>query len=252
MKVFIAAVGQNMCPALAVAVEQNIDFNCLESFFYYRTNKHVQDFVQKNKLFADFILDSGAFSYLASPSKKGVDWNSYVDEYADVVKENSVTNFIEMDIDPIVGLSGVHKLRDRLEARVGRPCIPVWHASRGVEDWKATVKAYKYCAIGGFVTREIKKKSPQIAGLLRLAAVNGCNVHGLGLGDSQFPFYSIDSSNWLSGLRYGSVPVFTNGRVKIMDDVPGKRTSAGARANVKVASFLSFVKGANMKGITRK
>lgn len=49
-------------------------------------------------------------------------------------------------------------MRAMLEKGTGKKCIPVWHKSRGLEEWRKLTKEYDYVAIGGIVTKEIKRK----------------------------------------------------------------------------------------------
>ena len=86
------------------------------------------------------MLDSGAFTYLNKQSKEKINWNEYVIKYAEFIKEYNVKHFFELDIDPIVGLKEVERLRDLLEERAQRKCIPVWHKSRDLEYCKNICK----------------------------------------------------------------------------------------------------------------
>lgn len=164
-----------------------------------------------------FILDSGAFSMLNA--KGGTEsflknLDDYIDNYIEFIKFWNVKNFIELDIDPLVGYSKVLKIREKIEKEVGRKSIPVWHISRGINEWKNTVKLYEYVAIGGIVTKEIKKKDYKkiFLPLLKIARSEKCNVHGLGFTGKEindFPFFSCDSSTWTTINRFGSMPIFS-------------------------------------------
>ena len=127
-------------------------FNRLESFFYL--SKFEKKIIHKYK---NFLLDSGAFTYLNKSKGQKVNWEEYVIEYANFIKQNNIKLFFEFDIDSIVGLKEVERLRNLLEQTAERKCIPVWHKSRGLEYWKQIVKEYNYVAIGGIVTQEIKR-----------------------------------------------------------------------------------------------
>lgn len=164
-----------------------------------------------------FILDSGAFSMLnakggAESFLKNLD--DYIENYIEFIKFWNIKNFIELDIDPLVGYSKVLKIREKIEKEVGRKSIPVWHISRGINEWKNTVKLYEYVAIGGIVTKEIKKKDYKkiFLPLLKIARSEKCNVHGLGFTGKEindFPFFSCDSSTWTTINRFGSMPIFS-------------------------------------------
>lgn len=247
MKVFLAAVGMNIKIGshLHHRLQDFHDFNCLESFYYYTKHAGTRFCVAKANLYRDFILDSGAFSFLAGASS-GVDWDRYVDAYADVVVQHDICKFIEVDIDPIVGLKRVEELRDRLETRAGRQCIPVWHITRGVDYWRRMTSGWPLVAIGGFVTREIKRKSPVIPKMLAIARTNGALVHGLGIGDTAYPFASVDSSSWTGAVRFGGVNVFQGGKMTNIGRVRAAK-DGGDRQAILLSSFESFVRAANLK-----
>lgn len=99
----------------------------LESFYYCRTNKWIPKLLP---YISEFLLDSGAFSFLSNSAKE-VDWDEYVEDYARFINKYNINLFFEVDIDPLVGLKEVERLRAKLEALTGKKPIPVWHKSRG-------------------------------------------------------------------------------------------------------------------------
>ncbi len=188
----------------------------LESFFYIR-DQH-KWLMELRPAFKNFLLDSGAFTYLNGASGN-VDWNKYLREYADFINRHQVDLFIELDIDPIVGLKKVDEMRSELESMTGKKAIPVWHKSRGLAYWEKITQEYDYVAIGGIVTKEIKRKEyPAFTKLLAIAKRNDCKVHGLGFtnleGIKKYPFHSVDSTAWLYGNRGGYIYQFTGDSIK--------------------------------------
>lgn len=157
----------------------------------------------------DFLLDSGAFTYMskAGDSQK-INWDDYIDKYASFIIKNKIKNFFELDIDVIVGYEKVKKLRETLERKTGKQCIPVWHKSRGLDDFKNMCENYSYVAIGGLVTKEIKKTDYKILKyLVSLAHSKNAKIHGLGFtlkGVEKYGFDSVDSSSWNVPLRTGA------------------------------------------------
>lgn len=162
-----------------------------------------------------FLLDSGAFTFMNS-YKGEVNWKEYINRYADFIIKNDIKYFFELDIDVLIGYEKVKEYTKYLEEKTRRKCIPVWHKSRGLEEWKRLTKEYDYVAIGGIVTKEITRKDyPVFKQLLKIAKENNCKVHGLGFTAtkelSKYRFYSVDSTNWLSGGRFGQLHTF-NGK----------------------------------------
>ena len=184
----------------------------LESFYYI---KEWQIPYIKGAKF--FLLDSGAFTFMSN-SKKKVDWDEYVESYAKFINDNSIKYFFELDIDNIVGIKEVERLRNKLERLTQKKCIPVWHKSRGIEYWQKMCEDYDYVAIGGIVTKEIKQQDYKyFIPLLKIAKENNCKVHGLGFTNlkslSKYPFYSVDSTSWKSGNRFGTLYLFKENKL---------------------------------------
>ena len=184
----------------------------LESYYYLRgkAGQKVMEYVD-SKPKENFLLDSGAFTYM-SDGKKAVDFDQYIREYAQFIIDHGVTQFFELDIDSIVGIKKVEEYRAYLENKTKRKCIPVWHKGRGLEYWKKMTEEYDYVAIGGIVTKEIKKSEYKyFKPLLEIAKQNGCKVHGLGYTNAdvgKYDFYSVDSTTWTAGLRFGRIPIW--------------------------------------------
>lgn len=188
------------------------DIFALESFWSLADWE--RSFIPK---FRGFILDSGAFSFMNSNSKINQNWNDYVDKYADFITENDIRLFFELDIDCIVGLQEVERLRKRLENRTGRQPIVVWHPGRGKNYWQEMIKEYPYIAIGGIAAKErpLTWYESIFPYMIDMAHKGGRKVHGLGytIVDklSRYRFDSIDSTTWMVGSRFGEVSLFKNG-----------------------------------------
>lgn len=193
------------------------DCNILESFY------SIQDWqTALIPQYKSFLLDSGAFTFLNS-QKNGnkVDFEKYADAYADFIRENRIKYYFELDIDGIVGLSKVERLRARIEARCGVPCIPVWHKGRGKEYFLGMCKDYRYVAIGGIVTQEIPKAvyEQSFPWFIAKAHEQGSKIHGLGYtslaGLKRYRFDSVDSTSWSRGSRWGEVCLYEPQEINI-------------------------------------
>lgn len=211
----------------------------LESFFYVDA-----DTERLLPYFGDFLLDSGAFTFMQS-SKNHVVWEEYIERYAAFINKNKVDKFFELDIDSVVGYEKVLEYRKRLEKLTGKQCIPVWHKSRGVDEYKRMCDEYGYVAIGGIVSKEIR---PEQYGLLPAmideAHKRSAKIHGLGFTAlSWLPkchFDSVDSTAWTTGNRFGFVYQFT-GKTMVKHDVPkGKRL--GDARKVAIINYQEWIK----------
>lgn len=190
-----------------------------------------------------FMLDSGAFTFFSSG--KHVDWNDYIEKYAEFVVRNDIKLFFELDIDVLIGYENVLRLRKKLESLANRKCIPVWHKSRGLDEFVKMCKEYDYVAIGGIVTKEINSKEYKyFPKLIKIAHDNGAKIHGLGftslVGITKYHFDSVDSTAWISGNRFGHIYMF-NGKTIIKHDKKEGQRIADTK-KLAVHNFNEWVK----------
>ena len=218
----------------------NQKINVLESFYY------VKDWMLPYiKNHWHFLLDSGAFTFMNNVKKNNnVNWDEYLERYAKFINDYNIDLFFELDIDSIVGIKEVERLRHKLERLTNKKSIPVWHKSRGLEYWKKMVKDYDYVAIGGIVTKEIKPKHyPIFNNLLKIAKENNCKVHGLGFTRTselhKYPFYSVDSTAWIYGNRGGFLYRFTGNNIEKINKPEGTRLKG---RQVAIHNFKEWVK----------
>lgn len=186
----------------------NPAISILESFYY------ADEFTEKMiPHFEKFLLDSGAFTFMTSQKNPSIDWDDYVERYADFINRNKVDLFFELDIDSIVGIKEVERLRAKLERLTGKQSIPVWHKSRGKEYFLRMCREYNYVSLGGIVSREfVPSEYKYFPWFINIAHEHGAKIHGLGFtnlkGLTKYHFDSVDSTSWTSGNRFGSVFYF--------------------------------------------
>ena len=219
----------------------------LESFYYVD-----EDTERLLPYFGDFLLDSGAFTFMQGNHNGKIQWEEYVDSYSDFILRNKVEKFFELDIDSVVGYESVLKLRKRLEKKTGRECIPVWHKSRGIEEFKKDADRYSYIAIGGIVSKEITKDQYKaFPSMIKEAHKRKCKIHGLGFTSlewlSKCHFDSVDSTAWTTGNRFGYIYKF-NGETMEKIDVPdGQRISKPREtALINFTEWIKFQKYAEV------
>lgn len=215
-----------------------IDIAILESFYY--ADEWTEKIIPKLK---HFLLDSGAFTFFSSG--KHVDWYEYLDRYADFIVKNNVKHFFELDIDVLVGYEKVLEFRKILEQKTGRKCIPVWHKSRGLDEFKKMCDEYDYVAIGGIVSKEITQQEyPMFTYLINEAHKRGCKIHGLGFtnlkGMETYKFDSVDSTSWTTGNRFGAIYRFNGKTMEKYDKGSGQRLKDSRK--VAIHNFNEWVK----------
>lgn len=217
----------------------------LESFYYIDS-----DAERLIPYFGDFLLDSGAFTFCGEKGFSSVAFDEYLERYADFIRRNDIKKFFELDIDSIVGYEKVVEYRKRLERLTGKQSIPVWHISRGKEEFIKHCEEYPYVALGGYVAA-IKASDPRQKAYIRSypwfineAHKRDAKIHGLGFtslsGLQKYHFDSVDSTAWTTGNRFGFVYKF-DGKTMTKVDVPKNKRLANPRA-VALRNYTEWVK----------
>ncbi|TWW09536.1 hypothetical protein E3A20_13330 [Planctomyces bekefii] len=205
--------------------DYDYNFNRLDSYYYLQSNKYM---IEKIPLYKNYLLDSGAFTFIMAKKNIKIDIDSYTDKYIDFIIENKINNFFEMDVDKIFGYEKVKQLRNRIESKTGKRVIPVFHKNRGIDDWNEMIKDYKYISIG-IAGKDVSWGDHKtFLKFVNNAKEQNCKVHGLGITGmktlEKVPFYSVDSSSWTAGNRYKCIFKFDGNKIKtIKIDLTNKR-----------------------------
>jgi hypothetical protein len=156
----------------------------------------------------NIFIDSGAFS--AFTKNVQID----IQEYCDYLIRNREKIALYANLDVIGDWRGSLKNLRTMEDRGLKP-LPVFHTG---EPWSVLtdlVNEYDYIALGGMVPL-----SRQEGALTRF--LDNCfsrigpgkKVHGFGMTQAdnlkRYPFYSVDSTSWLSGTKHGIIFTFDN------------------------------------------
>lgn len=210
------------------ADKENMKLRILLSYWYYKD-------VDLDALFAkyftqpypDVFADSGAFSAMTQGVKISLD------EYADWIKKYQHLFSAYSNLDVIRNAEQTWINQQELEA-LGIQPLPCFHVS---EDWKwleMYVEKYPYIALG---VAGMQRLSNSIMGwITKCFQVAGKKAvfHGFGLTSwqvmSSFPWYSVDSSSWGSGFRFGQVPVWDEQKGQFAEIVLGNRKTCNQYA----------------------
>lgn len=214
MNVYLATVGKNLSDLRRAARFNTINFGdtaILDSFFYVQNKTMNMEYLLPRC--RSFMLDSGAFTFLKG-KKEAVDWDAYLNKYANFINRLNIKLFFELDIDSIVGIERVEQMRDRLESLTGKKPIPVWHKNRGKQYFIDMCQAYPYVALGGIAIKEfpLRKFERFFPWFIYQAHKCGTKIHGLGYtsiqGLRKYHFDSVDSSSWITSTKVGQATVF--------------------------------------------
>ncbi len=249
MKYFISAIKDSDHIYLN---EEQMPLYILETFI----NGEEQCLRRKRMAKREFMLDSGAFTFMNSnPNVTKNEMIDYMDRYCEFIKKNNIEHFIEMDMDIIFGYDQVLDWRKQIERTTNKQVIPVWHKTRGTEEYKKMCKTYNYVALGGFNTKEfLSSEYHALKQMVKWANRRGVKVHGLGYLRKDlldWEFHSVDSATWVHrGARGGTKLLFNKSTQLINDDLRGAKklkTDEIARFNlnetIKYQYWLENKKG---------
>lgn len=190
--------------------------------FYDLRNKKEEQIKQMLNSCEDFILDSGAFTFMNTGKK--VHWKSYVDSYIGFINKYDIKHFIELDLDYIKGLEETEKIRRYIEYHTGKKTIPVWHSkTRSLEYYNYMLDNYSYIALSTMETPKqgviIHYDDKVLKALVKRAHKKGVKVHGLGymslkeVNSPRILFDTMDSSSW-NGSIWGNETIYKHGIVR--------------------------------------
>ncbi len=225
-KIFLAGA----CTFKSTLMNKATPHYLLDSFYILNSRAaRVDEYMSWTVTGDDFLLDSGAFTFMnkSNQNLKNIDLDDYIRKYIEFINHHKIDKFFEMDLDCMMDYEEVKKLRNKIEKGTGKQCIPVWHKSRGKEEFYNMCKEYDYVAIGGIASREIKKVEWEeiFIELCDVAHRNNCKIHGLGflslgwLNNDKCPFDTVDGTAWMGNKTGHSFIINENKElVKIKDD----------------------------------
>lgn len=179
----------------------------LLSYHYFKKmdlDELVDGMNAKPMLFAD----SGAYSAWT----QGVEVK--VKEYAEWLKrwQHLLSVYVNLDVIRDVDATASNQ---RLLEREGLAPIPVFHTGSDMSVLDDLAKTYPYIALGGMVGSSGAACLRWSAACMKRTQDQGTVFHGFGQTRKalieSLPWYSVDSSSWGSGHRFGAVDLW-NGR----------------------------------------
>lgn len=193
-------------------LRENKAENVLATFYYLRhkSDKKTEELLST---FPRVFLDSGAFSFREHMRKEGLNTKEinhelelYLKEYKEYLEAYGRRYFVCAELD--VG-NMYEKTRNREKLLdLGLPnLLPVIHKRDTRAYIEYLCKKYPYVAFGSVPNASFNFLCRYLAARFRIAAKYGTKVHGFALTQIEiirrFPFYSADSTTWLSGSKHG-------------------------------------------------
>ena len=209
------------------------DMNLLTTFYYlkHKSDSKIKEFLEKmKKISPSLFLDSGAYTFLNEyKTKMGIGKmnpqakvtatkltpQQYFDKYVAFVKkyQQYFEYIVEFDIDALVGYEQVLKWRKELLAEIpAEKLIVVFHTTipNCYAEWEkwCTSKEPWVLGIGGAAEGNIHRLGYMFKEALKYKK----KVHGFAMTKNRYvikyPWFSVDSSSWNIGQRFGTVLYF--------------------------------------------
>jgi len=176
--------------------------------YYYLTQQgaeiSIKDWLKKVRVYKPCIfLDSGAFTAFTQKTQININ------KYAIYLQRNKDDVFVYCGLDAIGDAEQTFKNQLFLESKGLKP-LYTFHVKEDFKYLKWAVERYDYIALGGMVPYAkdeefLKKWLTQCFEIIKPEKTK-IKVHGFGLTNfsliKKFPFYSVDSTSWLSGARF--------------------------------------------------
>lgn len=190
----------------------------LISYWYFKDTdvgamiRKLQDLAGVEKM--DVFADSGAFT--AQSSGVHID----LAEYTDWIHKWEEYLTVYLNLDVIGDQDGTNRNQERLENEFGVHPVPVFTFQRHGSDYDTLARQldrYEYISLGGMVPfmGRPKQVMPHLIKCFKMAGDRAV-FHGLGCTNwtimKSLPFYSVDSSSWVGGVRYGNLAIFDERR----------------------------------------
>lgn len=231
MKIYLAGAEQ----ADSIVILKGMTNLDLFFSYYYLKNKNDDilrekfELVRHNKHFV--VIDSGAHTFFAENAdkigfgglvKKQKDKknpNEYFQDYLQFIKKyyDFFDYYVELDIGELIGQEKVIEWRKILnDLGLGKKCIQVYHPNTG-EDFDEILDncQSRYIALEG---DRADRNRLNYRKLIKKCYEKKVKVHGFAMVKNKviknIPFFSVDSSSWKAGVKYGNVVKFKEDSIK--------------------------------------
>lgn len=195
--------------------------------FEYLTSKGAKDLKYYHELGIKMFVDSGAFTYLTNPEYRDMSieyWETHIEKYLAWAKRNKDIIFAiaNLDLENLVGTDQVwewnKKYFEPFMLETGIPVCFIWHGVSGIDHWEKMCERYPYVGFSMASENTGRADVAECMNRLAIAEEHGALVHGMGMTSidmlTKLPFYTVDSTTWKSGLRYGMYVTWTGTSVK--------------------------------------
>lgn len=194
--------------------------NFLMSYEYLKGKGHAQ-----LKKYSDMhlFIDSGAFTYMSDPKYESYtieQWEEQIEEYLRWAErhKDSIFAIADLDLQYIVGYEKVYEWRKKyfepFMLRTGIPVCFIYHED-GLDVWEYMCKRYPY--VGFSLATDVGANDVELREKFRIAEKYNTLIQGMASTKTsmltEFPFYTVDSTTWNVGLKYGEISVWKGSKM---------------------------------------
>jgi hypothetical protein len=167
------------------------------------------------------FIDSGAFTYQVDPKYKDwtpEQWEGQIKEYLNWARKHKDSIFAIADLDlqylPNVGYKTVYEWRKKyfepFMLETGIPVCFIYHED-GMDVWEYMCQRYPYVGLSLSLDK-VDSSGTMLHDMFQIAKKYGAVCQGMASTRAgmllEYPFYTVDSTTWKAGLRYGKTVVF--------------------------------------------
>ena len=169
------------------------------------------------------FIDSGAYTYMSNPEYESYtveQWEEQIHKYLAWARKHkdSIFAIADLDLQYLVGEEKVYEWRKKyfepFMLETGIPVCFIYH-EEGNEQWEYMCKRYPYIGISLNVDGNIDEAD--LREKFRIAEKYNTLVQGMASTRTQmltqYPFYTVDSTTWNVGLKYGEISVWNETRM---------------------------------------
>lgn len=195
--------------------------------FEYLSSKGMKDIGYYHEVGIKMFVDSGAFTYITDPTYHDMSieyWETHIEKYLAWARKHKDIIFAiaNLDLEMLVGTDVVwewnKKYFEPFMIETGIPVCFIWHGVSGIDHWEKMCERYPYVGFSMASEQTGRADVAECMNRLAIAEKYGTLVHGMGMTSiemlTKLPFYTVDSTTWKSGLRYGMYVTWTGSAVK--------------------------------------
>ena len=165
------------------------------------------------------FIDSGAYTYITNPEFESYtveQWEQQIHEYLNWARKHkdSIFAIADLDLQYLVGNEKVYEWRKKyfepFMLETGIPVCFIYH-EEGLDQWEYMCKRYPYVGISLNVDGNVDET--ELRNKFKIAEKYNTLIQGMASTRTgmltQYPFYTVDSTTWNVGLKYGEISVWT-------------------------------------------